>query len=161
MKEAFTCASIIASIILCLVGILKLPFKSFKVKHPKIYRVTFYGVSLVLSIVAPIISQLFILNGELASVEFAVLISATVAGVFGLYTTYEGTQLKTLVKTLVEKTSQLIAQSKDKKLEETAKKVVEKLGIEKLTEISQKQEAQQPIVEQKLENIIEEQKTLY
>ena len=107
MKEVFMCASIITAIILCFVGIIKLPFKSFKEKHPNWYKVTFYLVSAVLSIVAPIISQLYILNGSLASTEFAVLLVTTIAGVFGLYSTYEGTKLKDLVKIIIDKIATL------------------------------------------------------
>lgn len=152
MKDAFTCAGIIAAIVLCLVGIAKLPFKTFKAKHPKIYRATFYMLSLVLSVVAPIITQLFILGGELACIEFAVLICATIVGVFFGYSTYEGTQLKTLFKVLVEKFLALIEKRKEVKTEkiakekqETAEEIAKILGIE----IPKK------------ENTTEEQKTLY
>lgn len=134
MKGIVMCASIITAIILCVVGILKLPFKTFKAKHPKWYRAVFCTISLILAVVAPIISQLFILNGVLCSVDFLVLILTTIAGVFGLYTSYEGLGLKSLVKVIVEKVSELLNTYSESKLT----KMVGKVGIEKLTEIANK-----------------------
>lgn len=134
MEKVFMCASIIAAIILCFVGIVKLPFKTFKEKHPKWYRAVFCLLSLALAVVAPIISELYILNGQLASLEFAVLTLTTVAGVFGLYTSYEGLGLKQLVKIIVEKITQLFNSYSDSKLA----KVVGTVGIEKLNEINEK-----------------------
>lgn len=133
MKEVFMCASIITAIILCFVGIIKLPFKTFKENHPKWYKAIFCVLSLVLSVVGPIISQLYILNGTLASTEFAVLLLTTVAGVFGLYTSYEGLGLKELVKTIVSKVAELFDKFDEAKL----KKMVGKVGIEKLNEIAE------------------------
>lgn len=152
MKEVFMCAGIITAIILCFVGIIKLPFKSFKEKHPKWYRATFYLLSLVLAVVAPIITQLYILNGQLISLDFAILIITTVAGVFGLYTSYEGLGLKELVKIIVQKISQLFNNYSDSKLA----KVVGAVGIEKLNEINEKLQAEkQNAIEQTSGNTIE------
>lgn len=134
MKEVIMCASIITAIILCFVGILKLPFKKFKEKHPIWFRAVFCSISLILAIGGPIISQLYILNGELYSMEFLVLILSTIAGVFGLYTSYEGLGLKTLVKTIIGKTSELLNNYSDSKLA----KMVGKVGIDKLNEIALK-----------------------
>lgn len=133
MKEVFMCASIITAIILCFVGIIKLPFKTFKEKHPKWYRAVFCIMSLVLSVAGPIVSQLYILNGTLASMEFVVLLLTTIAGVFGLYTSYEGLGLKQLVKTIVSKVAELFDKFDDAKL----KKIVGKVGVEKLNEIAE------------------------
>lgn len=134
MKEVFMAASIITAIILCFVGILKLPFKSFKEKHPKWYRAVFCIISLVLSVGLPIICQLYVLNGILYSLDFLVLTLTTVAGVFGLYTSYEGLGLKQLVKIIVSKVAELLNNHNDSKLA----KLVKKEGIEKLTEIANK-----------------------
>ena len=144
MEKVFMCASIITAIILCFVGIIKLPFKTFKEKHPKWYRAVFCLLSLALAIVAPIISELYILNGQLASLEFAVLTLTTVAGVFGLYTSYEGLGLKQLVKIIVEKITQLFNSYSDSKLA----KVVGTVGIEKLNEINEKLQAEKLAEEQ-------------
>lgn len=151
MKEVFMCASIITAIILCFVGIIKLPFKSFKEKHPNWYTVTFYLVSAVLSIVAPIISQLYILNGVLASTEFAVLLVTTIAGVFGLYSTYEGTKLKDLVKIIIDKIATLLNTFSDAKV----KKMIGFVGMEKINQLNEELKAE---ANKREEVVIEEQK---
>lgn len=140
MGKEIMCASIITAIILCIVGIIKVlpPCLSFKEKHPKWYKGIFYGMSLMLAVVFPILSELYILNGTLASKNFFILIITTVAGVFGLYSTYEGIPLKELVKKLVSKVSKLLNAYSDSKLA----KVVGKVGIEKLTEIDAKLKAE-------------------
>ena len=151
MKEVFMCASIITAIILCFVGIIKLPFKSFKEKHPNWYTVTFYLVSAVLSIVAPIISQLYILNGVLASTEFAILLITTIAGVFGLYSTYEGTKLKNLVKIIIDKIATLLNTFSDAKI----KKMIGSVGMEKINQLNEELKAE---ANKREEVVIEEQK---
>ena len=138
MKEAVMCASIIAAIVLAFVGIIKLPFKSFKEKHPNWYKAVFCILSLGLAIGLPFIAELYILNGQLYSVEFLVLILTTVAGVFGLYTSYEGLGLKALVKVVVKKLALLFDKYSDSKLA----KIVGTVGIEKLNEINEKLKAE-------------------
>lgn len=138
MKEVFMNASIITAIVLAFVGIAKLPFKTFKDKHPKWYRFTFCFLSIVLSLGLPVLAQLYVIHGPFASLEFVVLEVATIAGVFGLYTSYEGLGLKQLVKTIVDKIAELSNKYSDSKLA----KVVDKVGIEKLNEISKKLEQQ-------------------
>lgn len=151
MKEVFMCASIITAIILCFVGIIKLPFKSFKEKHPNWYTVAFYLVSAVLSIVAPIISQLYILNGVLASTEFAILLITTIAGVFGLYSTYEGTKLKNLVKIIIDKIATLLNTFSDAKI----KKMIGSVGMEKINQLNEELKAE---ANKREEVVIEDQK---
>lgn len=151
MKEVFMCASIITAIILCFVGIIKLPFKSFKEKHPNWYTVTFYLVSAVLSIVAPIISQLYILNGSLASIEFTILLITTIAGVFGLYSTYEGTKFKKLVKIIIDKIATLLNTFSDAKV----KKMIGFVGMEKINQLNEELKAE---ANKREEVVIEEQK---
>lgn len=143
MQEVFMCASIITAIILCVVGIAKLPFKNFKEKHSIGYRVVFYSLSLVLAVVGPIISQLFILNGNLNSTEFIVLLVTTIAGVFGLYSTYEGTALKVLVQKIISKISELLNTFSDSKLA----KIVGSVGIDKLNEIDQQIKEKEELAE--------------
>ena len=149
MKEAIMCASIMAAIILCFVGIVKLPFKTFKEKHPKWYKAVFCVVSLLLAIGLPFITEVYILNGSIQSAEFLVLIFTTIAGVFGLYTSYEGLGLKQLVKIIIEKITQLFNNYNDSKLA----KIVGNVGIEKLNEINSKLQAEK---EQKTEVKINE-----
>lgn len=132
MESVIMNASIIATIVLCFVGIIKLPFKSFKTKHPKTYKTVFYLVSLILSIMLPILCSLYLMHLSLKSIEFYVLICTTVAGVFGLYSTYEGTNLKVLVKTICSKIKELCSKYSDSALVKT----IEKVGIDKLNEIA-------------------------
>lgn len=136
MGKEIMCASIITAIILCIVGIIKVlpPCLSFKEKHPKWYKGIFYGVSLILAVAFPILGELYILNGSLASVNFIVLIFTTIAGVFGLYTSYEGLGLKELAKKLVEKIAELLNNFKESK----AAKLVKEMGLDKLSEIDTK-----------------------
>lgn len=131
MEKEIMCASILTAIILCIVGIIKiLPFcLSFKEKHPKWYKGIFYGISLILAVILPIISELYILKGTLASMNFFVLAITTVAGVFGLYGTYEGTSLKELINKLIAKVGELFKTFGNKKLART----VAKVGLDKLT----------------------------
>ena len=133
MGDVIMSASIIATIILCFVGIVKLPFKKFKDKHPTAYKVVFYSLSLILAIALPILCGLYMIDLTLNSLEFYVLIITTVAGVFGLYSTYEGTGLKTLVATIVEKIKALCNKYSDSKLI----KIIQNVGIDKLNELAQ------------------------
>lgn len=153
MEKEIMCASILTAIILCVVGIIKVlpPCLSFKEKHPKWYRAIFYTMSLVFAIGLPFVAELWILEGSIVSINFFVLIITTIAGVFGLYGTYEGTPLKGLVKKLVSKVSELLNTYSDSKLA----KVVGKVGIEKLTEIDVKIKA-----DAEAKRIAEEQKLL-
>ena len=152
MKEAIMCASIMAAIILCFVGIVKLPFKTFKEKYPKWYKAVFCVVSLLLAIGLPFIAEVYILNGSIQSAEFLVLIFTTIAGVFGLYTSYEGLGLKQLVKIIIEKITQLFNNYNDSKLA----KIVGNVGIEKLNEINEKLQAEKNNTKQKIEIEIDE-----
>lgn len=156
-KEVYMSASIITAIILCFVGIIKLPFKKFKEKHPKWYRTVFYSLSLILAVGLPIICQLFILHGGLYSLEFLVLTVSTVAGVFGLYTSYEGLGLKQLVKIIISKCAELLNNHSDSKLA----KIVKKEGIEKLIEISNKiaeEEKKKELTQPEVEVVVEAEK---
>lgn len=131
MKEVIMCGTLISAIILCFIGIVKLFFKRFKEKHPNAFKVTFYLLSVVLSIGGAIITQLFVMCDKIGSMNFVVLLITTFAGVFGLYSSYENTKLKDLVQIIVNKVATLMNKYSDSKLA----KVVGKVGIEKLNEI--------------------------
>lgn len=146
MEKVIMCASCITAIILCFIGIIKLPFGRFKTKHPKWYRFVFCFLSLALSACLPILCELYILKGALYSLDFLVLELTTVAGVFGLYTSYEGLGLKTLANKLVDSVKNLFSRYSDRNIAKTAEKVaentsaqkaiVEKVGIQTLKEIA-------------------------
>lgn len=103
MEKLFMSASIVIAIVLCIIGIIKLPFKKFKDKHPKLYKAIFTMLSIVLAVCSCVINEKYILCGKLLSVDFAILICSVLAGVFGGYTAvYEGLGLKELMKKLTE-----------------------------------------------------------
>lgn len=141
-------AGILAAIILCIVGIIKLPFKTFKTNHPTAYKITFCAVSLVLIVGGSIICQLFIIGGALASVEYAVLLLTTIAGVFGLYGSYEGLGLKELAKKLVAQIDALLDRHQGSKLE----KVIEKYGISTIIQKNAEMQAAKKQAEQQTTN---------
>lgn len=116
MGDVIMSGSIIATIILCFVGIIKLPFKKFKENHPTAYKIVFYALSLILAIGVPILCGLYMIDLTFKSLEFYVLIITTIAGVFGLYGTYEGAGLKKLVQTIVAKIKALCNKYSDSKL---------------------------------------------
>ena len=117
MEKLFMSAGIVVTIVLCLVGIIKLPFKNFKEKHPKIYKAIFTLFSFVFVVVLSVLDELYVLSGSILSVEFAILICAVFAGVFfGYGGIYEGLGLKELVKKLVENIKKARDMSTDKKV---------------------------------------------
>ena len=123
MEKIFMSAGIITAIVLCVVGIAKLPFSSFKEKHPKGYKAVFTGLSLILWIGLSVLNELYILCGKLLSLDFAILICVVFASVFGGYNAYEGLGLKGLVKTIVDKVKEARCLAKNEK----AKKYLNKI----------------------------------
>lgn len=130
-REIFMNASVLASIILALVGILKTPFKTLKAKHPKTYRALFFLLSLVLVVGGSIIAELYIIEGKLLSIEFAVLIISTGFVVFGGYAGYENLGIKTLVHKIASGLKNLCSRYSDSKVV----KMIGKVGIEHINEI--------------------------
>lgn len=124
MKELLMSAGTIASIVLCLVGIIKTPFKSFKEKHPTAYKIVFYILSLILSVGLPILAALFIMEMPVLSWYFSILEVGTIAGVFFGYTTYESTGLKKGLGKLCTKIKTLFDRYSDKKLPKTIEKLL-------------------------------------
>lgn len=117
MEKLFMSAGIVTAIVLCIVGILKLPFNGFKKTHSKLYKAVFTSISFILSVGLSILNERFILCGEIISVDCVILISVVIAGVFcGYGGVYEGLGLKDLVKKLIENTKQARDMAKDKKV---------------------------------------------
>lgn len=117
MEIVFMSAGIIVSIVLTLTGLLKLPFKNFKNAHAKAYKALFTTLSLFFSVGLAIINQLFILNKELLSVDFAILLCIVISGVFcGYGGVYEGLGLKDGVKKIFENIKKAVLVSKNDKL---------------------------------------------
>lgn len=130
-REIFMSASILASIILAVVGICKTPFKTFKAKHPKTYRAVFFILSLLLVVGGSIISELYIIEGTLLSVEFAILIISTGFVVFGGYAGYENLGIKTLVHKITGGLKSLFSTYSDSKIA----KMIGQVGIDRINEI--------------------------
>jgi hypothetical protein len=117
MEKLFMSASVVVVIVLSITGIIKLPFGKFKMKHPQGFKTVFTSISFILSIGLCVLDELYILNGQLLSIDFAVLTCAVLAGVFGGYGgVYEGLGIKELIKKLVGGVKKAKALSKDKKV---------------------------------------------
>ena len=145
MREVLMSAGTIATIVLFLVGLVKLPFKSFKEKHPNWYKATFYLLSLVLSIALPILSQKYILGESLASLNFLIHILMTTAIVFGGYAGYEGVGLKKMFNNAFATIKTNMSTYSDTKIA----KMLKSVGISKVIEIDKAEKEKAFLEEQK------------
>lgn len=124
MEKLFMSAGVVATIVLCIVGIAKLPFKKFKEKHPKWYKAIFTILSIVLAITLSILDEKYILCGELLSFDFAILISIVFAGVFcGYGGVYEGLGVKELSRKIIESVKTARDMAEDKKVKKYLNKI--------------------------------------
>lgn len=135
MKEIIMDAGIISSIVLSLIGILKLPFGKFKSNHPKLYRFTFYMLSILIAGTCAVLAQLYVVCGPLWSEEFLMLILSTIAFVFGGYSTYENIALKNLFKKIIESLKSYGKRHSDNHVVKKVEKFINKVGIEKVEDI--------------------------
>ena len=143
----FMSAGIMVAIILAVIGLLKLPFKKFKEKHPKGYKAVFTISTIVLSIGLCVVDQLFIEQGEIVSFDFATLLSATIAGVFGTYNgIYEGLSVKELFKKLAENLKKWLATAKQKNAQKKFLAILTSVGVgvDKVQELLNTAQAEQP-----------------
>lgn len=155
MGELFMIAGIVTAIILCFVGIVKLPFSKFKANKPKLYKATFTLLSIVLSVGACIITQMFVLEKEIYSTDFAILLISTIAGVFGLYSSYEGLGLKNLVKNILEKLQELSSKAPESKFT----KYIDKIGVDKAIELINEKKQNEIVIDTVKEAPIEQSQT--
>lgn len=124
MEKLYMSAGVVVAIVLCIVGIIKLPFKSFKVNHPIGYKSVFTTCSFILSICLSILDELYILCGNIISIDFIILLSTVLAGVFAGYGgIYEGLGLKDLMKKLNENIRKAKEIAQDKKAVELLNKI--------------------------------------
>lgn len=149
-KEILMSASCLTAIILSIVGFAKMPFKSLKEKHKGWYRAIFFVLSLALVVSGSVVTELYIVNGALLSVEFACLILGTAFGVFGGYAAYENLPIKTLVHKGASAFVSLLGKYSDSKIE----KFIGKVGMEKITEIAEKTKPALPEVEETAEQVV-------
>lgn len=147
MREIIMNASWLASVVLTLVGLLKLPFKTFKEKHPKWYRATFFLLSLILVVGGSVIVELYIFEEALLTWTYVSLLISTGFIVFGGYSAYECTGLKNGLNKLFSLITSWLSRYSDKKIA----KMIGKVGMEKITEVNEKLNANKT-----LEEVVEE-----
>lgn len=147
MREIIMNASWLASVVLTLVGLLKLPFKTFKEKHPKWYRATFFLLSLILVVGGSIIVELYIFEEAILTWTYVSLLISTGFIVFGGYSAYECTGLKNGLNKLFSLIASWLSRYSDKKIA----KMIGKVGMEKITEVNEKLNA-----DKTLEEVVEE-----
>ena len=140
MEKLFMSAGSVVAIVLCLVGIAKLPFKQFKTKYPKSYRAIFTSMSFLFAIGLCVLDELYVLSGKLLSVDFVLLLVTVLAGVFcGYGGVYEGLGLKDLMKKLGENLKKVKELSTDKKIAKLEKKVQKVNNVISLLEAKKNQ----------------------
>lgn len=124
MEILFMSAGIVVTIVLAIVGIIKLPFDKFKQQHPQWYKAVFTLVSIVLSVGLAVLDELYLLQGQILSLDFAVLVCVVLAGVFAGYGgVYEGLGLKELMKKIRKNLKKAKEIAKDKKVVDFLNKV--------------------------------------
>ena len=136
-------ASWLASVVLTLVGLFKLPFKSFKEKHPKWYRATFFLLSLILVVGGSVIVELYIFEEAILTWTYVSLLISTGFIVFGGYSAYECTGLKNGLNKLFSLIASWLSRYSDKKIA----KMIGKVGMEKITEVNEKLNADKTLEE--------------
>ena len=155
MEAILVSAGIMTTIILSLVGLIKLPFNSFKVKHPKAYKATFTVLSIALTFGTCLINQAFVLNSKvLFDTNFVITLLSTYAGVFGLYLSYEGLGAKDLFKRLLNALKNIKSKAPESKLS----KYIDKVGIDAALNIINAKQSELTKVE--VENAIVEHQTI-
>ena len=153
MENLFMSASVVITIVICLVGIIKSFFVKFKEKYPKWYKATFTILAFILSIVLSIINELYVLQGTLLSIDFAILICVVLAGVFGSYGgIYEGLGLKNLAKKIIENIKLTRNLTKNEKVIKYLNKIEDVENAIKILEDRKKAEAEK-IEQEKNETI--------
>lgn len=123
MEKLFMSAGIVTTIVLCVVGVIKLMFPKFKEKYPNGYKAVFTALCIILSAGLCVLNELYILCGKLLSLDFAILVCAVFAGVFSGYNVYEGLGAKKLVRIIIQKVKQARDISKHKKAVEYLNKI--------------------------------------
>ena len=127
--ELIMYSSILASIILCLVGLIKLPLKAFKGKP--FYKAGLTLLTIVLTIGACVICELFIIGESVWSVGMLYLLLITFGEVMLSYNgIYEGFGLKSVCQDLFTSLGKLFIKSPESKLAKSA----EKYGLDKAIE---------------------------
>lgn len=155
----FMSAGIMVTIVLTVVGLLKLPFKKFKEKHPKGYKAVFTIMTMILSVGLCVIDQLLIEKAELISFNFATLVCATLAGVFGTYNgIYEGLSVKELFKKLSDSIKNWLAVAKQNNAQKKFLNILTSVGVG-VDKVQELLNTVQPEVKQPVQQVEESTKT--
>lgn len=166
MGKIMMSSGILASIVLCLVGLLKLPIVKYKKKSWYSAVLTIFTLLLIFAVCS--VSQVFILEARLTEWSFLILLAMTISEVMVSYNgVYEGLKVKTLVHNLFNHLNELknIAPEAKavKKFEALAGKY--NLTAETFAEvvskvvIPEKKAEEKPVAEEVKEPVSEEAKT--
>lgn len=140
--ELIVNASLLAGIVLCLVGLIKLPLTKFK--GQKFYKAGLTLLTIAVVIIACVLCELFIFNGSVWSIEMLMLTFITFGEVMLSYNgIYEGLGLKGIAKELFTKFEALLAKQPESKLAKSAEKYGLADAIKYLTDLAQKKEAEE------------------
>lgn len=133
-------ASILAGIVLCIVGIIKLPLTRFK--GQKFYKAGLTLLTIAIVIISCVLCELFIFNGSIWSAEMLMLTLITFGEVMLSYNgVYEGLGLKTIAKDLAVKVQELLAKKPESKLAKSAEKYGLDEAVKFLTDLAEKKKA--------------------
>lgn len=127
--ELIMYSSILSAIILCLVGLIKLPFKPFKGKN--FYKAGLTLLTIVITLGMCVICELFIIGESIWSIGMIYLTLITFGEVMLTYNgVYEGFGVKQICQELFTNIGRLIFKTPESKLAKSA----EKYGLEKAIE---------------------------
>ena len=135
MKEIIMDAAAVSSIVLAIVGLIKLPFKKFKTNHPKSFRFVFFFLSLLLTGALCVLTQTYIVCGTLLSSDFIMLLISAAMFVFGGYSTYENTSLKALARKIVCSFKNFRSRHQESRVVKKMEKLIQEVGREKIEDI--------------------------
>ncbi len=140
--ELIVNASLLAGIVLCLVGLIKLPLTKFK--GQKFYKAGLTLMTIAIVIVACVLCELFILHGSVWSGEMLMLTLITFGEVMLSYNgIYEGLGLKGIAKDLFTKVQALLAKHPESKLAKSAQKYGLEEAVKFLTDLAEKKKAEE------------------
>ena len=139
--ELIVYSTILASIVLALVGLIKLPFIKFK--GSKFYKAGITILSMLITMGACVICQTLIICETILSLSFLYLLVLTIGEVALAYNkVYENLGLKQLFKNLFENIGKLLAKKPESKLTKYAEKVGLDKAIILIAEYTEKKQAE-------------------
>ena len=141
-------ASLLTAVVLCLVGLIKLPLIRFKGRP--FYKTGLTLLTIVLTLGACVLCQLYVIEEELISVGMLYLVLMTFGEVALSYNyIYEGCHIKTLFKNLFINLGNVLAKRPESKLVKSAEKYGLNEAIKHLSELAEKRAEEQKVAEEK------------